>query len=127
MTSKLYSLDTLQDKKRLGEYYGYPKCCINHFVDNILNGKKSILEYQKIYVKNYETSKHTGFIPCTRHTNLILKNKMRLEDLIRNRKCKKKFPNDNDDRMRQLRCKQLHQIQFKKVLQEMRRTSRKTK
>lgn len=127
MTSKIYSLDTLQDKKRLGEYYGYPKCCINHFVDNILNGKKSILEYQKIYAKNYEVSKHTGFIPCTRHTNLILKNKMSLEDLIRNRKCKKKFPNDNDERIKQFRCKQLHQIQFKKVLQEMRRTSRKTK
>lgn len=127
MTSKLYSLDSLQDKKRLGQYYGYPKCCINHFVDNILNGKKSILEYRKKYVKNYEVSKNTGFVPCTRHTNLILNNRMSLEDLVRNRKCKKKFPNHNDERIKQLRWKQIHQIQFKKVLYEMRRTSRKTK
>lgn len=127
MSSNVYELDTLRDKKRLGQYYGYPKCCVNHFVDNILNGKKSIIEYRKKYVKNYNTSKHTGFIPCTRHTNLILANKMSLEDLIRNRKCKKNFPNDDDDCIIQLRSKQRHEIQFKKVLQEMRRTGRKTK
>jgi hypothetical protein len=127
MLSNMYSLDSRESKKKLGEYYGYPKCCVNHFVDNILYGKKSILEYQKKYVNNYEVSKHTGFIPCTRHTNLILKNKMCLEDLIRNRKCKKKFPNDNDHRIKQFRWKQIHQIQFKKVLYEMKRTNRKTK
>ena len=121
------SLSDRNYKKKTGEYYGYPKCCINHFVDNILCGKKSILEYQKIYVKNYEVSKNTGFIPCTRHTNLILRNKIRLEDLIRNRKCKKKFPNDRDEHLKQLRWKQLHQLQLRKVLYEMKRTSRKTK
>jgi len=67
-----------------GKFYGYPECCINQFIYNIKNKKKHTKDQIRV-------SKYKGFIPCEFHTKLILEGKMKLEDLINDRKCKKEF------------------------------------
>lgn len=70
-----------------GQYYGYPQCCIDMFTENIIFLKKHSKEQLK-------ASKGTGFIPCLNHTNDINSGKLTLQELIKNRKCVLKFPND---------------------------------
>lgn len=70
--------------KDAGEYYGYPKCCIEHFCSNIIK-----TDEQKIVAKSQ------GFIPCPDCTKRILDGEIKLEDLIKDRKCEFPFPYTN--------------------------------
>ena len=68
--------------KHYGIYYGYPKCCIEYFISNVDKKNKD----------NIMVANDTGFIPCDNHTELIMKKKLKLNDLIMYRKCKTAFP-----------------------------------
>lgn len=76
-----------------GNYFGYPKCCINSFVYPIKKYGYIILwsdrsELQKKVSKN-------GFIPCKKHAKMILEGKLKIEDLILpTRKHEKPFPKE---------------------------------
>ena len=65
---------------RLGEYYGYPKCCIDSFKRR---------EKSEIQVNVGRT---TGFIPCIVCATKVYNKEITLEDLIKNRKCETVFP-----------------------------------
>ena len=69
-----------------GKYYGYLKCCIKQFEEQFKKTKNEL---------NIKVSKSTGFIPCDYHTNKILLGDITLENLIKNRICKSKFPIDD--------------------------------
>jgi hypothetical protein len=56
-----------------GQYFGYPKCCINSFCNEV------VLRSQR------RASNHSGFIPCKKHSKLILLKKITLKSLIRDR------------------------------------------
>ena len=73
-----------------GTYYGYPDCCIQEFITN----SNTMATRQKTKQKEVKrrVSKHSGFMPCYYHSCKILKNELKLEDLIRNRICDKPFP-----------------------------------
>ena len=58
-----------------GNYYGYPKCCIDNFVHNFPLHFKQRPEEQQKTAKN-------GFIPCSNHANQILAGKIKIEDVI---------------------------------------------
>jgi len=78
-----------QNKTKLGEYYGYPKCCIDNFMENIRNCKP----VNKLnFMDNYKAANNTGFIPCDEHTRKILQKEVKLKDIIINRQCENKFP-----------------------------------
>lgn len=75
----------------LGNYYGYPKCCVDQFceeaglilLDLILLDRKD----------RTEVSEHLGFMPCNKHTKRILEKKTTLRKLIgKHRKCPSAFP-----------------------------------
>jgi len=86
-------MNTYEDykhKNKIGEYYGYPKCCIDNFMANILTGKMRKPEYKD----NIKAANGTGFIPCNKHSEQILKRDINLEDIIHNRSCELPFPND---------------------------------
>ena len=74
---------------KLGSYYGYPKCCINDFVMRKHNNKESkpIQEFAGIC---------TGYVPCLQCSEKIISKKLSLTELIKNRKCKKVFPRDDE-------------------------------
>ena len=59
-----------------GLNYGYPLCCILEFMETV--GLYS--------EKKDRVSKRKGFLPCLKHVAEIEQGKIRLEDLIRNRK-----------------------------------------
>ena len=94
------------DKKKVGEYFGYPPCCIAQFVElqngileqNMLENSnvRDVFEILEKYSICYQVEQG-GFIPCFNHAEQILSKKVQLSDLIRNRKCKTPFPQDNDD------------------------------
>jgi hypothetical protein len=71
----------------MGKYLGYPKCCIYEFIWHGNDEPACPKEVHKGY----------GFIPCTKHTNEILADKIELEDLITNRICPTPFPNHDED------------------------------
>lgn len=69
-----------------GQYFGYPYCCILQFC---LGGISDRTEEMS------KASGGTGFIPCHEHAKLILKGKITLESLIKDRDpLAPKFPND---------------------------------
>jgi len=77
---------TKQDILRLrnnGEYFGYPKCCIDHFILGNYKLKEQILLLEKIDSK--------GFLPCPSCSLKILNNEISIESLIQNRKHNKSF------------------------------------
>ncbi len=80
-----------------GIYDGYPYCCIFNFVRNL--NCNCIVDKDSIYAKvdieyRKRTGKTSGFIPCPNHCKKILKNEIKIEDLIQNRVCNKPFPDD---------------------------------
>lgn len=73
-----------------GQYYGYPKCCIDSFKYSM--HKKSNLQAEQGY----------GFIPCDKHTEDIYCRRIQLADLIQNRVCKSPFPHDPNEYIHKL-------------------------
>ena len=68
-----------------GEYYGYPKCCIQSF------------KYSMHKKPNIQAEQSSGLIPCDKHTEDIYHRIIKLHDLIKNRICKSKFPYDPNE------------------------------
>jgi len=76
-------MNKISSQHDIGNYYGYPKCCIKDF-EKILQRPNNL---------QCKISKHSGFIPCMICCQLIIKDKIKIEDLIQNRICKIPFPN----------------------------------
>ena len=70
--------------KQTGEYFGYPKCCIDSF---------SKVPFNKRTLSQLNVHKYTGFIPCDQCATKIMSNEITLENLIKNRICIVPFPN----------------------------------
>lgn len=83
-----------RDKRQLGEYYGYPKCCIDEFFERRSCDRNTVkITYKTCFL----ASKQSGFVPCKKHAEDIVNKKITLGDLISNRSCKSSFPKGNDD------------------------------
>ena len=67
-----------------GNYFCYPKCCINQFVKMALEDKTPTRLQRNICEK-------TGFIPCSYCSWKILTKKVMLDELVQNRRCKIPF------------------------------------
>lgn len=60
-----------------GEYFGYPECCINSFVE-MLDQEKSFCDLPEIQQKHNKD----GFTPCVECSNKIEKGEIVIENLI---------------------------------------------
>lgn len=69
--------------RMLGEYFGYPKCCIESFCDE----SKERTAYQKA-VANLKY----GFVPCDDCARKVVEGRVEVQDLIQNRICNTEFP-----------------------------------
>ena len=69
-----------------GVYYGYPDCCIKEFCELLLRKRKPTIE-------QILTGKGSGFIPCLECCEKV-KEGMRIEEILVNRKCPMAFPED---------------------------------
>jgi len=65
----------------LGEFYGYPKCCIDSFIDDT----------KRTRTQRY-VHKGLGFIPCNNCASKIMNGENTIEQLIKNRIFSKAFP-----------------------------------
>jgi hypothetical protein len=72
-----------------GLHYGYPKCCINDQILRLHN------EQEVDPIQEY-AGRYSGFIPCMICCKKIILNRLNIEDLIKNRKCKTQFPHDGE-------------------------------
>ena len=99
-------MNTLSDyanKRKVGIYFGYPKCCIEFYMKSIFD-KNMQNEVQQ----SMEVSNETGFIPCTKHAQQIMKKEITLSDILCNRECETTFPNGRGIAIEQLRLKKQH-------------------
>ena len=71
-----------------GEYFGYPKCCVDQFVEDIIN-------CNKISDLRENAGQGTGFIPCDEHANLVVNCGKPLKSLINGRACPTAFPHED--------------------------------
>ena len=76
-------------KYKMGLIYGYPKCCINDFVIRMVN------DQEPEEIQGY-AGQYGGYAPCIKCTNKIIKEKIPLEKIIKNRIYKKKYPLDDE-------------------------------
>ena len=97
-----------------GKFYGYPTCCIDNFMTNLMPVSR---ERNIKYKQNIKVSNHTGFIPCNEHTQQILDKKIVLADLIGSRICYTPFPNDTGASIDPDRIA----MRFRMVMNELRR------
>ena len=74
--------------KQKGIFYGYPKCCIDSFIQVKINKRTSA---QRL-VQRKSVVSGTGYIPCHQCSVKILNNEETIESLITNRLCRNKFP-----------------------------------
>ena len=73
--------------RQSGLYYGYPSCCIEEFVmNNVYNKGCSLI-----------TAAYGGFVPCQKHTMMIVNKKINIRDLIGKRSSQYEFPIDTED------------------------------
>ena len=80
----------IPNRRDIGEYYGYPKCCIEEFEKNKLKRPSKLQS---------KISKFQGFIPCISCCKLIMEDKIKIYNLIQNRECELPFPNDEGKRI----------------------------
>ena len=97
-----------------GKFYGYPTCCIDNFMKNLMPVSR---ERNIKYKQNITVSNNTGFIPCNEHTKQILEKNIVLADLIGSRICFTPFPNDSGASIDPDRIA----MRFKMVMSELRR------
>lgn len=97
-TIKEHKDDWFEINAPLGKELGYPDCCIKEFCNQPPALLKLIKEPSKDDIQRYEAGcingEFTGFIPCAFHAKEIIKGKITLQSLIKNRNKKfKAFPN----------------------------------
>ena len=77
-----------QIRLKQGEFFGYPKCCVNSFVKYV-SGKGKRTQLQNI------TSHPEGFVPCNTHAKRIHKGEIDISDIIQSRVCTVEFKYKN--------------------------------
>jgi hypothetical protein len=78
-------------KYKMGLIYGYPKCCVNDYVIRMVNDQAPEAEEIQAYAGQYG-----GYVPCMKCTNKIIREKIPLEKIIKNRIYKKYYPCDDE-------------------------------
>jgi hypothetical protein len=117
MTTLTYK-EYCSNKRKLGEYYGYPDCCIEAFIGR----KHDKRRVRDICPRSCKAARRTGFIPCDKHAEEILRGSIRIEDLIVDRKCETRFPNGDDKLLTGYRQITRSRIYKMKVLEELKRS-----
>jgi hypothetical protein len=79
-----------QHAYEVGIFSGYPKCCINEYIENVRTNTKFEDKRQK--AGYYKGSWAGGFIPCTKHADKIIDENKSVARIIRNRICTSRFP-----------------------------------
>jgi hypothetical protein len=84
----------LEDKtKEIGEYFGYPPCCIQWQIDT-LNSKDELKDPLNLMQK--QINERFGFMPCPSCAEKVYKKEITISGLIQNRICKTPYPKEGD-------------------------------
>lgn len=82
---ELYLRDT-------GAYYGYPKCCVDSFIDRWKACDLTGYEYNPLTPYQEAVHHNHGFVPCDTHARSIFEGMETLESILLDRKHDKPFP-----------------------------------
>lgn len=74
----------------VGVFLGYPKCCVNEYIDNMRNNTS--FSWKRHLAAQYKQSSSGGFIPCTKHAERIVDQGKSISRIFRNRICSSSFP-----------------------------------
>lgn len=77
---------------QLGEYYGFPKCCVIQFAQEFDN-ELCAVKRRKQYPQSYPHWEYTGYVPCDNCCIKLINGSITITDLITNRICPDVFPN----------------------------------
>lgn len=84
-------MDQEFNKQRvMGEYYGYPQCCVDEWC-----ASHPLFFSERPDVQ--QMASQEGFVPCIKHSEEIMEGKTKVEDLIQNRICPLPFPEQTSD------------------------------
>lgn len=86
--------ETIEHWRKKGTYYGYPKCCIEAFIERSLKIIEDFSKRNELFTKNQLDITYGGYVPCVQCADKIVSNKLDISSLIENRICKTKFPID---------------------------------
>lgn len=78
---------------KYGKRFGYPECCIRAFIDRNIDDDNIILPNRI----QRRVSNGKGFIPCSYCSWKVLSRQCKLEDLIKDRKERRQFPETSLD------------------------------
>lgn len=73
----------------LGEYFGYPQCCIDNCISRTPDNNY-YMDDNQIKVDNGK-----GFIPCPKCAKRIVDGEIKIDDLIQNRIHPEPYPKDS--------------------------------
>lgn len=76
---------------KMGRYFGYPSCCIESFIERMLDGSWNDTEKDDERYAGF----NEGFLPCDDHIKQIKAGEIKIKDIIQNRICKTKYPFDH--------------------------------
>lgn len=74
----------------VGEYFGYPQCCIKAFKERVPAMFRPDVVQRAIF---------GGFVPCEACAKRVVAGEITIHQLIKDRKCKTKFPKEPSDRV----------------------------
>lgn len=73
---------------KYGKRFGYPKCCIQAFIERNIDDD-NIIPPNRVQIR---VGNGTGFIPCSYCCWKVISGKCKLEDLLKDRKERRQFP-----------------------------------
>lgn len=86
-------LTTEQHLQEVGKFLGYPKCCINEFIENVRTN--TAFGWKRDLAGQYKGAWSGGFIPCTKHAARIIDEGKLVHRIIRNRISSRPFPHSS--------------------------------
>ena len=76
--------------ERNAAHFGYPDCCVDSFKERTLHSHKSL--YDELLPK--AGLQNTGYIPCLDHLLRLSSKRVTIEEVLKNRTCRRVFPNE---------------------------------
>lgn len=86
-----------QQIRATGQYYGYPTCCIDAFIEDMQYLENTGKAPVRARADKYPWT-GTGFIPCNEHAESIMQHwDETMQEILKSRVCVYPFPVDESD------------------------------
>ena len=99
-----------KDARSVGTFFGYPKCCIDWYINQQETyGKGSTENLTKYQWEYLEENDVAAFMPCPQHARKIIRKGINPANILINRKASLQFPFQDEET----------ELKFEKYLKEI--------